>query len=142
MVEFITFKEQVIAIILRTNYQADGIKFFTPNEFSQQLGYMNRPQGYIVPPHTHNFLSREVKFTSEVLFIKTGKVRADFYDQKQNYIESRILNRGDVILLAFGGHGFEMLETSEIIEVKQGPYINDQDKTRFDSINKNIIKIL
>ena len=69
-------------------------------------------------------------------------MRADFYDQKQNYIESRILNRGDVILLAFGGHGFEMLETSEIIEVKQGPYINDQDKTRFDSINKNIIKIL
>jgi hypothetical protein len=141
MVEFITFKDKVLAIVLRANYRADGIKFFTPNEFSQQLGYMNRPQGYIVPPHTHNSLSREVHFTSEVLFIKNGKVRADFYDQKKNYIESRILNKGDVILLAFGGHGFEMLETSEIIEVKQGPYINDQDKTIFDRINKDIIKI-
>jgi hypothetical protein len=141
MVEFIKFKNKILAIILRTNYCAYGIKFFTPNKFSQQLGYMKRPQGYIVPPHTHNSLAREVHFTSEVLFIKNGKVRADFYDKKKNYIESRILNKGDVILLAFGGHGFEMLETSEIIEVKQGPYVKDEDKIRFKSILKEKIKI-
>ena len=142
MIESIVFKDKLFAIILRINYRSEGIKFFTPDDFSQQLGYMNRPQGYIIPPHTHNVQLREVKFTNEVLFIKTGKVRVDFYDENQSYIESRILNQGDVILLAVGGHGFEMLQASEIIEVKQGPYINDLDKTRFEGVNKKNVKVL
>jgi hypothetical protein len=55
----------------------------------------------------------------------------DFFDEQQNYLESRELRRGDVILLIKGGHGFEVLEELEMIEVKQGPYAGDQDKTRF-----------
>jgi len=123
------------AVILFRNYSSKGIKFFTPDDFSQQLGYMNRPQGYVIPPHIHNAVSREVQFTKEVLLIKSGRVRVDFYDDDQNYLESRILEQGDVILLAFGGHGFEMLEPTEIIEVKQGPYAGESDKTRFDPIS-------
>jgi hypothetical protein len=33
--------------------------------------------------------------------------------------------------LASGGHGFEALEELEMVEVKQGPYVGDKDKTRF-----------
>lgn len=45
-----------------------------------------------------------------------------------------------VILLASGGHGFEMMEASEIIEVKQGPYVGEIDKVRFDHVKKqNVI---
>jgi len=62
----------------------------------------------------------------------------DFYTDKQIYIESRELNTGDVILLMTGGHGFEMLEETEMIEVKQGPYAGDQDKTRFIPQNKQM----
>jgi predicted PurR-regulated permease PerM len=69
-----------------------------------------------------------------VLFIKSGKVRVDFYDDNQNYLVSRVLYQGDVILLAFGGHGFEMLAPTEMIEVKQGPYAGEVDKTRFEPI--------
>ena len=122
---------KLLAVILRTSYCRMGIEFFTPDEFSQQLGYMHRPQGYVIPPHVHNPVVREVQFTKEVLFIKSGKVRVDFYDDDQNYLDSRMLYQGDVILLAFGGHGFEMIEASEMIEVKQGPYAGDADKTRF-----------
>jgi hypothetical protein len=132
MIEFINHSNQMLALILRANYREEGISFFTPSEFSQQLGYMNRPSGYIIPPHVHNPVLREVHFTKEVLFIKSGKVRIDFYDDNQNYLESSILEQGDAILLAFGGHGFEMLEPSEMIEVKQGPYAGDADKTRFE----------
>ena len=142
MIETIKHLGRTLAILLRTNYRADGIKFFTPNEFSQQLAYMNRPQGYVIQPHVHNAVPREVQFTKEVLFIKVGKVRVDFYDDEQNYLESRILNQGDVILLAFGGHGFEMLEASEIIEVKQGPYAGEADKTRFNGISREELKLV
>lgn len=141
MIENIHHDGRVLAMLLRSSYQADGIQFFTPDDFSQQLAYMRRPSGYVVAPHVHNPVPREVQFTKEVLFIKSGKVRVDFYDDNQNYLESRILNQGDVILLAFGGHGFEMLETSEIIEVKQGPYAGDGDKTRFQPIGVDQLKL-
>ena len=42
-----------------------------------------------------------------------------------------------MILLSFGGHGFEMLEDSEIIEVKQGPFAGNIDKSRFEFISQN-----
>jgi hypothetical protein len=133
MVENIFYGVRLLAIILRTSYHEQDIKFFTPDDYSQQLAYMNRPQGYVIQPHVHNSVLRHVHFTKEVLFIKSGRVRVDFYNDQQNYLQSRILNPGDVILLAFGGHGFEMLEATEIIEVKQGPYAGDADKTRFQS---------
>lgn len=135
MIDRITHGDKLLAIIVRHNFVEPGIHFFTPNDFSQQLGYMNRPQGYVIPPHVHNPVAREVQFTKEVLIIKSGKVRVDFYDDDQNYLESRILNQGDIVLLAFGGHGFEMLEASEIVEVKQGPYAGEGDKTRFAGID-------
>lgn len=136
MIEKIIHRDIVLAMILRSNFHAEGIHFFTPNDFSQQLAYMNRPKGYIIAPHVHNPVDRTVQFTKEVLFIKSGIVRVDFYDENQIYIESRILSSGDVVLLSYGGHGFEMLEPSEIIEVKQGPYVGEEDKTRFIPISE------
>jgi hypothetical protein len=141
MLKQIIHAGKTLAVLLTADHRTDGIEFFTPNDFSQQLGYMNRPQGYVIPPHVHNPVPREVQFTKEVLFIKSGKVRVDFYDDDQNYLESRVLNQGDVILLAFGGHGFEMLEPTEMIEVKQGPYAGEADKTRFTGITADQAQI-
>jgi len=141
MIEEIVKESRILAIILSSNHRADNIEFYTPSDFSQQLGYMNRPQGYVIPPHVHNPVPREVQFTKEVLFIKSGRVRVDFYDDDQNYLESRILEQGDVILLAFGGHGFEMLEPTEMIEVKQGPYAGEADKTRFEPISADQVRL-
>jgi hypothetical protein len=141
MIDKITNNNSTLAIILRADHHDEGINFFTPDDFSQQLAYMNRPEGYVIAPHVHNAVPREVQFTKEVLFIKSGKVRVDFYDDDQIYLESRILNQGDVILLAFGGHGFEMLEASEIIEVKQGPYAGEADKTRFKPVSAEQVRM-
>ena len=57
------------------------------------------------------------------------------------YLESRILRPGDVVLLGHGGHGFSMLEPSEMIEVKQGPYAGEQDKERFASIPADQLRV-
>jgi len=141
MIENITHAGCTLAVLLHAGYREEGIQFFTPDNFSQQLGYMNRPQGYVIMPHVHNAIPREVQFTKEVLFIKSGRVRVDFYDDDQNYLESRVLIQGDVLLLAFGGHGFEMLEPSEIIEVKQGPHAGEADKTHFSPVDVNQIKL-
>jgi len=142
MIEKIYDNEKLLSVIVRREFEKEGIEFFTPDTFSQQIGYMKRPVNYVIPPHTHNAVQRDVHFTQEVLLIKSGKIRVDFYDDEQNYLESRVLFPGDVVLLAYGGHGFEMLEESEIIEVKQGPYAGEQDKVRFEPVatEKVIIK--
>jgi len=134
MIERITYSGNELAIIIRRSFHADGIEFLTPGSYSQQIGYMNRPAGYTIPPHVHNPVAREVHYTKEVLLIKSGCVRADFYSDDRQYLESALLHEGDVVLLAEGGHGFEMLEPTEIIEIKQGPYCGDADKTRFDAV--------
>ena len=129
----------LLAVIIRADFQADGIVFATPNELPQQLGYMKRPAGYEIDPHVHVLKRYEVEFSSETLFIRKGKVRIDFYSEDGQYLSSEILTAGDVVLLSRGGHGFEMLEESELIEVKQGPYDSDNDKIRFEGVEKNQI---
>lgn len=140
MITEIRHKGALLALIVPHRFSEPGIHFFTPNEFSQQLAYMQHPVGKVIPPHVHNPVSREVQYTLEVLLIKRGRLRVDFYDKERNYLESRELQGGDVILLATGGHGFEVLEELEMYEVKQGPYAGEQDKTRFEGITREQIR--
>ena len=135
-IEHITHESMNLAIIIRSNYYSEGIVFFTPNSYSQQIGYMNRPAGYIITPHVHNPLPREVHYTNEVLFIRSGRIRVDFYSEEQVYLQSEELKTGDLILLIRGGHGLEMLEPTEMIEVKQGPYAGELDKVRFNPVHE------
>ena len=134
-VEQITHNSCLLAIIISA-FSQSGVHFFTPNSLSQQLAYMRHPAGKLILPHVHNKVKREVYYTQEVLVIKKGKLRVDFYSEQQQYLESRVLVEGDVILLVMGGHGFEVLEEVEMIEVKQGPYVGEQDKTRFTGITE------
>jgi len=131
MKEEIVIDGHLCAIILSADFDEPGIQFVTSNELSQQLASMSYSAGKVIPAHTHNLVRREVSYTQEALFIRKGKVRVDFYTQQQEYRKSRVLSVGDVILLIAGGHGFEVLEDLNMVEVKQGPYVGDTDKTRF-----------
>ena len=132
MIEEVRYEGELLALILRGSTPVPrGVSFFTPAEFSQQLGLIRRPTGHVIEPHLHNPILREVKVTQEVLVLRRGSLRVDFYHTDQSYLESRVLDAGDVILLSSGGHGFEVLEEVELVEVKQGPYIADRDKVRF-----------
>lgn len=141
MIKNIVYNKIQLAIIIKSSYQKEGVDFFTPNDYSQQLAYMSHKKGKKIDAHVHNIVTREVHLTQEVLVIRKGKIRVDFYTQERVYFESEILEQGDVILLANGGHGFEVIEDVEIIEIKQGPYLGDEDKTRFQGIENKFIKI-
>jgi len=136
----ITSKKRLLAIIIKAKFKHDGLKFLVPDEYPEQLAYMKRSRGYIIEPHIHKSVSRIIKFTQEVLFIRSGRVRVDFYDKKSHYVESKIVKQGDVVFLAFGGHGFEFLEDAELIEVKQGPFLKEIQPIRFEAIKKDKVK--
>jgi hypothetical protein len=123
--------DSLIAIIIRKNFKSDGIKFFTKGDNPLQLGYMNRKKDYEIEPHIHLEEKREISLTQEVLFIKSGEVSVKLYSKKMVLLERVTLFEGDFILLASGGHGFTMKKDTEILEIKQGPYLKDLDKKRF-----------
>ena len=139
LIEYVKHKNDILAIIIRDSFSKNGIEFFTPDDYTQQVGYMKRPKGYNIKPHIHYHIPRTVSTLQEVLMIKKGKVRVDFYDFQKEYLISEILNKGDLIILVSYGHGFSMLEESEIIEVKQGPYVEEKDKEKFDPISDDKI---
>ena len=125
---------RMLAIIIYDEHRNEGIEFFTPHNFSQQLAVINRPSGYRIEAHIHKPVPRQVKFTQETIFIKYGRMRVNFYSEDKNYLASRELKKGDTILLVSGGHEFEILEDTQMIEVKQGPYAGNGDKERFRGI--------
>ena len=120
-----------MAIIVRNQFNEPGIHFATPDDLTQQLGYMSHPKGKRIDPHIHNAVPRQIDCTFETLFIRKGRLRVDFYSPDQDYLYSKELYSGEAIMLLYGGHGFEVLDDVEMIEVKQGPYAGDMDKTRF-----------
>ncbi len=124
-------ENRLLSLIIKKDYESEGISFFTSNQMSQQLGYMKRPAGYKIQPHIHLPVARKVIYTQEVLFIKSGTIRVNYYDNNKSYLGEIIVTQGDFVFLSDGGHGFDFLEESEIVEVKQGPYSGEMDKEKF-----------
>lgn len=129
--EYVYHEGELLCVILRSEYDSESISFFTPNSLSQQLGYLPHKKGGKIDPHKHKIHKREILFTQETLFIKKGKVKVNLYGSSKELIGSETLNEGDFILLCGGGHGLDILEDSQMIEIKQGPYVEADDKERF-----------
>ena len=132
-IETITYGLEPIALIIRAEYDEPGIQFFTPANFSQQVAFIRHPSGHKIQAHVHNLQPRQVLYTQEVLFLRRGKVKIHLYSSDRKPIGSHVLKSGDLILLCGGGHSVEMIEDSSMIEVKQGPYAGEGDKTRFEA---------
>jgi len=133
--EEIKHDKKLLAIIIRGNFKSDKITFFSPPEFSQQLGFLPHRKGNVISAHFHYSVKRKITKTQEVLFIRKGNIRVNFYSSQKKYLTARKLGKGDVIFLCSGGHGINVLEDSEIIEVKQGPYSGKEtDKVVFRGV--------
>lgn len=126
-----------IALIVRAEFNESGLHFLTPANFSQQVAVMSHSKGKVIAPHVHNLVTRQVLYTQEVLWIRKGQVKVSLYNSNRTFLCAPTLKTGDLILLCGGGHAFEMLEDSTMVEVKQGPYAGDQDKTRFEPSTTN-----
>lgn len=122
----------LLAIVFNTEGFGRGVHFVTPDELQQQVAVMKRPSKEKILAHTHLPVPRSVRGTQEVLIILGGSIRAEIYDDHRKFVRSETLAAGDVIVLVSGGHGFTILEDAEFIEVKQGPYVQGEDKKVFE----------
>ncbi len=141
MIEKILHKKRLFALIVRRQFRKkSGINFFTSKESTQQFGFMKHKKNHIIKPHKHNKRLTRILRTTEVILLLKGTLRVDFYNDKNKYLFSKIINEGDIIMLVYGGHGFKILKNVEMIEVKQGPYSLASDKIKFNTIDEKKIK--
>ena len=141
MIEKILHKKRLFALIVRRQFRKKrGINFFTSKEATQQFGFMKHKKNHIIKPHKHNKRLTRILRTTEVILILKGTLRVDFYNDKNKYLFSKIINEGDIIMLVYGGHGFKILKNVEMIEVKQGPYSLASDKIKFKTVDEKKIK--
>jgi len=122
---------EIYAMVLRRDFSRPGPNFFTPGEFSQQLGMLIHPKGKVVKRHRHKLVKREIFRTQEVLVLLEGKIRVELFDDDGEKLKTLFMKPGDAILLARGGHKVDVLESAKMIEVKQGPYAGFDDKEFF-----------
>jgi hypothetical protein len=142
MIENINYKKKLLALIVRGKYRKKkGITFFTPNDATQQFGYMKHKKKYIIKPHVHKKRLTKILYTTEVILLLKGVLRVDFYSPSKKYLFSKVLKEKDIIMLISGGHGFKVLKDIEMLEIKQGPYSLIKDKIKFENIDENEINI-
>ena len=142
MLEKIIYGKKLFALIVRAKYRNKrGITFFTPNESTQQFGYMKHKKKFIIKPHLHKKRTTKILYTTEVILLFKGKLRVDFYNLNKKYLFSKIINEKDIIMLVHGGHGFKILKDVEMLEIKQGPYNLIKDKIKFENVDEKKIKI-
>jgi hypothetical protein len=130
-VENVGDESAVYAVVMRESFHKEGLHFVTSENNTQQIGYMSYDAGYKIQSHTHSIIDRTINRTTEVLYVKSGKVLAKIYTEKRELFKEIYLLSGDFILLLSGGHGFDIIEDSVMIEIKQGPYLGLDDKIRF-----------
>lgn len=108
-----------------------SVRFLTESEWEMQIAVIAKKKGEVIDKHIHPKLLRTVYNTPETLLLRKGKVQVTVFDERKNWIREIVLSEGDILLQLAGGHGFEILEDSEILEVKQGSYAGAKDKIRF-----------
>ena len=141
MIEKVLHKNKLFALIVRRQFRKkSGINFFTPNDATQQFGFMKHKKNHFIKPHKHNKRLTRILRSTEVILLLKGTLRADFYNNNNKYLLSKIINERDIIMLIYGGHGFKVLKNIEMIEVKQGPYYLASDKVRFKAADEKKIK--
>ena len=102
---------------------------------------MKHAKNHVIKPHLHLKRLTKIFLTSEVIILKKGKLRVDFYDEKRKYLFSIYINKDEIIMLVHGGHGFKVMKDVEMLEIKQGPYVLSKDKIKFNEIDEKKIKI-
>ena len=141
MIKKISHKKKLLAMIVEEKkFFKPGVNFVTPNKFSLQLGFINHKSDTYIKPYTHNNYLRKIKKTTEILLIRNGSLRVDFYSKKK-YLFSKIVTKNKILILLDGSHGFKILKNCSIIEIKQGPFSLSLDKERFNKIDEKFIKI-
>lgn len=124
-IESVVYNGILYTVVVRAELPPRGHQFVTKPADPLQVGILDFPAGHRIAPHGHFPTERIVRHCVEVVHIQLGLVKLSLYSCENELFHEAILATGDTVLLIEGGHGFEMLEATRLVEVKQGPYLSE-----------------
>ncbi|MDP6703953.1 MAG: hypothetical protein QF775_00530 [archaeon] len=92
-----------------------------------QVVTLKHPKEAYLVAHTHTPQERTTAKLQECLIVKKGRIKIDLYGPNKVMFREIELSEGEMFILQNGGYGIHMLEDSEVIEVKNGPFIEDKE---------------
>ena len=122
--EQIFYKKKLVAIKIAK--MPAGTSPVTQGKEPFQALTLKHPKGKYLLAHKHKPRRRTTTRLQECLVILKGKVKIDLYgpdDKKFKYI---YLNAGEALLLANGGYGIHVMQNAEMMEFKNGPFLEDK----------------
>ncbi len=123
------------AKIIKSDCINPSDEFLTSANDEIQLGFINRKKDYKTGAHYHSHITQKANKIDEILMLKNGSARVDFYNDKGIYLKSSILNQGDIVIIYKGGHNVAYLEDTDLFIIKPNPYNPETDKTRIIGAN-------
>ncbi len=130
-----TIKDEsgILAIIYRDSDWKEGLTFITPDDLFLQAGAWYYQKGKKLASHIHKDYVRTANRTHEIVYVKQGSMKVLLYSSDKVFKEEFFLYKGDLAIMAEGGHGYEILEdNTQILEAKNGPFVDvDTDKEKF-----------
>jgi hypothetical protein len=115
-----------------TEAWGQGLNFFSEDPDFVQVGTWGYTAGKELLAHAHNQAPRGITHTQEVLYVRQGRLRADIFGVDDVKVCEVVCEAGDVLILLAGGHGYHILEDgTQVLEVKNGPYLGaERDRRR------------
>lgn len=112
----------------RTDFDSERNDIIQPDN-SLQLAAMKLPEGKTFKPHYH--IPKEINemLPQESWVVISGSVRCILYDIDNTILSCPVLMPGDCSITLVGGHSYEVLQESRVLEFKSGPYtgvVNDK----------------
>ena len=132
MIEDIVIADTLCALLIRKEAKFQKTNFFTSEDEALQLGVFVYNEQHNIPLHKHNRIPRTIQQTQEVILCKEGEMICRVYKEPNGVSRSLKLREGDIIYFISGWHEFDIEFNCIFIEIKNGPYIGDKDKTRYN----------
>lgn len=123
---------EVLAYVIRGDWKP-GLRFASDPSAPLQVATMRHETGREIDPHYHpkRRTPERVGKPVEVLHVRSGALRLDFYADDGFLARTVNVFEGDTVVMLGGGHGGTFLAESEVLEVRTGPYAGADDKVRF-----------
>ena len=121
----------LLAMLINLDNDSQRTEFFTDNTLDFQAALFNLKKGEEIKRHIHNKNIRQISTTTEAIYVINGKIQVGVYDNEKNFVDEVEVNTNELILLFNGGHSMNVLKDTKFFEIKQGPYVEEDDKERF-----------
>ena len=122
--EKIIYNNTLLAIVFK-KFKSGAVPLTDPLEPLQVLVH-KRQRGKYTKAHMHKPAQRITQKLQECLVVMKGKIKIDLYAPDKKFFKSTYLSLHEIVIFMNGGHAVHLLKDSEIVEVKNGPFVEDK----------------